>query len=124
MANFVQVMNDWARMCASMQGGLAKCDNCPLFKVLCQYKPDEKVDLAGAEKIIEKWVEDNPAPVYPTWEEWLQSVGVMESSEGLLRHIQGQLLIDGIPAYAVPTAKVLQPMDADIAEKLGIEPIK
>ena len=61
-------------------------------------------------------------PVYPTWEEWLQSVGVMESAECIKNLCQRELLVDGIVAHAIPTRKVLDPIPADIAEKLGIEP--
>ena len=39
MAEFVQTMNGWQRMCDFMPGGNGKCDHCPLFKVLCQYNP-------------------------------------------------------------------------------------
>jgi hypothetical protein len=86
-----------------MQGGIGKCDNCPLFKVLCQYKPNEKVDFAGAEQIIEKWVEEHPV-VYPTWVEWFRQMGVVPSEQKCFH----TWLLDQIPA--------------DIAEKLGIEP--
>ena len=119
MADFVQTMKDWARMCDSMQGGIAKCDNCPLLKVLCQYKPNEKVDLAGAEKIIEKWAEDNPEPVFPTWFEVLEKFGVAG-------RINGEPYYDSMdreiylkqPAF---TPKAFEPVPADIAEKLGVE---
>ena len=110
MADFAQTMKDWARMCASIQGGIAQCDNCPLFKVLCQYKPNEKVDLAGAEKIIEKRAEDNPEPVYPTWGEWLNELGVVNK------------IIDNGALIYEPVAKMRQPIPADIAQELGIEP--
>lgn len=120
MSDFVQTMKDWKRMCETM----ANCDDCPMYGIKCwAAQPDElEEDFNGRENVIVKWAAENPEPVYPTWEEWLQSVGVMESSEGLLRRIKCQLLIDGIPAHAVPTSKVLQPMDADIAQKLGIKP--
>ena len=124
MADFVQTMKDWARMCASIQGGIAKCDNCPLFKVLCQYKPNEKVDLAGDEKIIEKRDEDNPEPVYPTWAEWLNSAG-------LTKHDTGQFCVRMPNQYSYEVKEVdilneaaYKPIPADIAEKLGIEPQK
>ena len=125
MAEFQEVMRQWQRMCKSMQEKNMSCkEDCLLgLNPTCgelEYASLEEIN--NAETVIMKWAAEHPEPVYPTWEEWLQSVGVMESSEGLLSRLQGQLLIDGIPAYAVPTSKVLQPMDADIAQKLGIEP--
>lgn len=128
--DFVQTMKDWRRMCKhysdeSMKDGQHSCvDMCPLgHNTACGMIEDAlDSDIEVMAKEVAKWAADHPEPVYPTWEEWLQSVGVMESSEGLLRRIKGQLYIDGIPAHAVPTAKVLQPIDADIAQKLGLQP--
>lgn len=110
MAEFVTVMKDWARMCASMQGGIAKCDNCQLLKVLCQYKPNEKVDFAGAEQIIEKWAEDNPEPVYPSWYAWLANMGIVP------------IELPPDQAIMVTDIGLLKNIPADTAEKLGIEP--
>jgi hypothetical protein len=98
---------------------------CPLNDTdFCGKNSGEKIsaDFSEVERRTMAWAAEHPEPFYPTWEEWLQSVGVMESSKGLLSRLQGQLFIDGIPTHAVPTSKVLQPMDADIAQKLGIEP--
>ena len=113
MAEFQEVMREWVRSRKAINEN--KLSRCPLE----MFSDDH---IANIEKEVMAWAAENPEPEYPTWEEWLQSVGVMESSERLLRRIQGQLLIDGIPIHAVPTSKVLQPMDADIAQKLGIEP--
>ena len=129
MADFVQTMKDWRRMCKQYAEEEHECEGCPLEDITPHacgaIFEDEFADVADwteLEQRVMAWAKEHHEPVYPTWEEWLQSVGVMESSEGLLRRIKGQLLIDGIPAYAVPTAKVLQPMDADIAQKLGLQP--
>ena len=107
LAEFAWVMKQWQRMCDSMQGGIAKCDGCPLFKVLCQYKPNEKVDFVGAEQIIEKWAKDNPAPVYPTWE---QAIAEMYLRSGRTKY------------HNITEWKINEPIPADIAQKLGIEP--
>ena len=128
MAEFLEVMKQYSRMCKSYGDDCTGCgiwakdlraDFCFCNKETCSEEAIKAVEI-----IVKQWAAEHPEPVYPTWEEWLQSVGVMESSEGLLRRIQGQLLIDGIPVYSVPSSKVLQPMDADIAQKLGIEPKK
>ena len=106
MAEYAWVMKQWQRMCGSMQGGIAKCDNCPLLKVICQYKPNEKVHFAEAEKIITDWAAKNPEPVYPTWREWLISIGVI-----------GQMSTHSVIADTLS----MTPIPADIAQKLGIE---
>lgn len=126
MAEFQEVMKQRNRMCKHYLSIDHNCKNCPLdrakegtmlqcFRYVAEY-------YQKAENVIMEWAAEHPEPVYPTWEEWLQSVGVMESSEGLLRRTKGQLYIDGIPAHAVPTAKVLQPIPDDIAKKLGLDP--
>ena len=125
MAEFVKVMKDWRRMCKAMEaqyGYDGSCKNCVLEGCAAVYEQQDTEDYVDMERKIAKWAAEHQEPVYPTWEEWLQSVGVMESSQGLIRRIQSQLLIDGIPAHAIPTRKVLEPIPADIAEKLGIEP--
>lgn len=125
MAEYNEVIKQFKRMCRyTNHSGLP--NECPLYCKGHGCNISHCRLLAFEDKkfqsVVMAWAAEHPEPVYPTWEEWLQSVGVMESSEGLLRRIKGQLYIDGIPAHAVPTAKVLQPMDADIAQKLGIEP--
>ena len=110
MAEYAWVMKQWQRMCGSMQGGIAKCDNCPLLKVICQYKPDEKADFDEAEKIITVWAAENPELVYPTWVEYLVGIGVIP------REIRLET------ADALMDTHLLKPIPADIAQKLGIEP--
>ena len=108
MAEYAWVMKQWQRMCGSMQGGIAKCDNCRLLKVICQYKPDEKADFDEAEKIIADWAAKNPELVYPTWEEWLITQGVIKENP------------NGGVGWPMP--KLFERISADTAQKLGIEP--
>lgn len=107
MAEFAWVMKQWRRMCDSMQGGIAKCDGCPLCKVLCQYKPNEKVNFAEAEKIIADWAAEHPEPRYPTFGEWLCDIGELTGC-GDAKEAMRRLFSDAIPA--------------ELAEKLEIEP--
>lgn len=113
MAEYAWVMKQWQRMCGSMQGGIAKCDNCPLLKVICQYKPDEMADFDEAEKIIADWAAKNPEPVYPTWVDWLVKQGVLvgDNTNPNIRYW-----------YAMNMEKIEQPIPTEIAEKLGLEP--
>ena len=114
MAEYAWVMKQWQRMCGSMQGGIAKCNNCPLLKVICQYKPDEKVRFAEAEKIITDWAAENPEPVYPTWGDWFAERGDLIK---LWRHIE---VCSGHGPGVIGI--LYEPIPADIAQKLGIEP--
>lgn len=125
MAEYTEVIKQFKRMCKSVT--LMKCTRgeCPIAmgcENIGQCRKAAFERPLDFEKRVMDWAAEHPEPVYPTWEEWLQSIGVMESSTRLKELCQRQLLIDGIPAYAVPTVKVLKPIPADIAQKLGIEP--
>ena len=58
-----------------------------------------------------RWMKENPEPQYPTWGEWLCEVGVSRISS----------YQDNRPIYS-RTKKFYEPMDAETAQKLGIEP--
>ena len=64
--------------------------------------------IANIEKEVMAWAAEHPAPVYPTWGEWLMSIGV----------------INGVHPHGAIDAlgNLKQPIPADIAQKLGIEP--
>lgn len=106
MADFVQTMKDWRRMCAAM----GSCDICPLCTVSCWAKTpsDLEGDFIKREALIAKWAAEHPEPVYPTWGEWLMSIGV----------ISGLFPKGAIDALG----NLKQPIPADMAEKLGIKP--
>lgn len=106
MADFVQTMKDWKRMCISCQ---PNCEKCGLFEMGCDTANmmDEPV---RAEKMIAKWVEEHPEPVYPTWYEWLTSIGAV--TRKVKPDVASNLIETGL----------LDPIPANIAEKLGIIP--
>lgn len=125
MAEFQEVMRQFDRMCKANAG----CYNCPL------HEPDGISDncsigafVNGSERIereVMDWAAEHPEPVYPTWEEWLTDMGVFEplsSNPNMIQKNVGQVQLNGIPVYAMPTTKVFVPIPADIAEKLGIQP--
>ena len=60
-----------------------------------------------------RWATDNPEPVYPRWCDWLAEQGVLvcDNSFPNMRYW-----------YAMNTEKMEQPIPADIAQKLGLEP--
>ena len=108
MADFVQTMKDWRRMCSAM----CSCNECPMNEVKCWAKsPSDLIDsFDRRESVITEWAAEHPEQVYPTWGEWLNEQGVVIKT------------IDNGALIFEPTAKMRQPIHADMAEKLGIEP--
>ena len=99
MAEFQEVMQQWSRMCHSNNEG--NCDKCDVIKeqswlgFMCRHGilgVDDK-DIKSVETIITTWAAKHPKPVYPTWWEWLKSLGVLHrndraySYEGIHEHI-------------------------------------
>ena len=117
MAEFKQVMNDWYRMCKKYFNGEEWiCDKeCPMYPYSVCSKPTamypaplefdaETVSLY--EEIIEAWAEKHIV-VYPTWGEWLQSIGVAQLGSGML---------------SIHSAVAEQPIPVETAKKLGLNP--
>ena len=110
MADFVQTMKDWRRMCQTiskkyMSDGRNAClEYCPLGKnALCgDIERSSDIDIAEGEQLIKRWVEENPEVTYPTWYEYLNKHYRAAFGDW---HLIGK-----------------QCIPADIAEKLGIEP--
>lgn len=97
MAEFSEVMKQLARMANACNG---KCDKCPLGNsVICNapwcFRNTESI--AEAERIVMQWAAEHPEPVYPTLIEWLRSIGLADH-------------------------RMIDPIPADIAEKLGLKP--
>ena len=109
MAEFQEVMRQWARMC----GANNYCSACRMQKenlpyTLCSEGGIRSVEnLADAELAIMAWAAEHPEPVYPTFREWLISIGVI-----------GQMSTHSVIADKL----AMTPIPADIAQKLGIEP--
>lgn len=107
MAEFVQTMKDWRRMCKTI-GGIS-CEGCKLHADGndCAAVYEGEMDYVKLEKAVTDWVAEHPEPKCPTWGEYLCNIGLIgdctESEDVLLR-----LFNNVIPA--------------DIAQKLGIEP--
>lgn len=97
MPEFQDTMKQWRRICKAHE----HCISCPLRG--CSPDPYLRTDaeIATLEGTIMRWAEEhpeeNPEPVYPTLAEWLRSIG-------LAHH------------------RMIDPIPADIAEKLGLEP--
>lgn len=123
MADFVQTMWDWRRMCNEMQL-MDGCEDCPIIKnthrgeVHCvggETLADVVADVVGISKIaqiVTEWAAENPEPVYPTWMEWLVSIGVVRHEECPN--------VDGVARYY--TEGMYFAIPAETAKKYGIEP--
>lgn len=120
MAEFVQIMKDWRRMCQHMEkmGGDRSCDICPLGRCNAIYEDDGNTDYAEIGEKVLTWAAEHPEPVYPTWIDWLMSEGVIPTND-----IAANSTDSGVRAgMFYVTSKAFGPIPADIAQKLGIEP--
>ena len=114
MAEFLEVMKQKKRMCEKYTGrGICQSidyDICPLKgHDLCS-KPITLINIdkiQEGEEISMRVAAKHLEPVYPRWCDWLAEQGV---------------LADMRYWYAMNTEKMEQPIPADIAQKLGIEP--
>jgi hypothetical protein len=111
VADFVQTMNDWRRMCQHMEkmGGDRSCDICPLGGCNAIYEDDGNADYAEIGEKVATWATEHPEPVYPTWWEWLENMGIVSKAKS-----ESSKFFD--------TTRMYDNISADIAQKLGIEP--
>lgn len=105
MADFVQMLKDWKRMCNAMTE-MDGCEDCPIVKnthaARCGDMPGEMQDVESIVREVEKWAAEHPEPVYPSYLEVFDWA-----------HKKTWAEIKNILANPIP---------ADIAQKLGIEP--
>lgn len=114
---FKKAMTIIRRMC---NNGEANCDKCPLFlSHNCSVRPWADSDAVRVEGILEKWAKEHPEPVYPTWREFLTSIGVIPKvTIAATEKTQFDVSGDWAEAYALTQNRI----PADIAEKLGLKP--
>lgn len=111
MAEWMEVMNQFNRMCWYYQRKHECPMGCPMNGVnisQCRKIAFECPD--SVEETVMSWAEEHPESVYPTWGEWLNEQAVVIKT------------IDNGALIFEPDAKMRQPIPADIAERLGIEP--
>jgi hypothetical protein len=126
VAEFQVVAKELERMCNTIHAVSGKCctDECPLYcEDLCYAQAMVHVhgdEACNLEKVVMSWAVEHPEPVYPTWLEWMKSIGIIPYMMGLVtaREEDGTFC-DG---HVNITEKALKPIPADIAQKLGIEP--
>lgn len=120
---FVDTMLQWKRMCGvfckKAQEELTSCGfTCPLgVSEMCAggvFEGLGREEIERGAEIIQKWAEENPEPVYPTWGEWFVSMGMLsdewDNTYSPFRYV-GYL-----------PSLMRTPIPVDIAEKLGIKP--
>lgn len=114
--SFQEVMRQYKRMCRGEE-----CNGCDFYK----FKTSLSHQMAclrflkeypvEAEALVMNWAAEHPEPVYPTWAEYLNSIGVTISDR--------PFPAPNIPVYVYQAgAKMFEPIPAEIAKKLGIEP--
>lgn len=121
MAEFQEFMKQFNRMCWSYRRE-CKCPMaCPMNGVnISQCRKIAFERPKETEKIVMSWAAEHPV-VYPTWEEWLVANGIMEPDDVRLNGCC-RFYYNGKPVYNIPSPKMFDPIPADLAEKLGIEP--
>ena len=129
MAEFQEVMRQLGRICASNFGECDICDLrpfCPSKTFLDKYVKSGRTERL--EEMVLSWAAEHPEPVYPTWGEWLEQQGICFSRLTNYSRVDGVSIpkvfnyqIEGKTAF-ICGDKVNEPISADIAQKLGIEP--
>lgn len=77
MTEFQEVCKHLKRMCGQYGNN---CIKCPLEdKDFCSLSAGDRTaeTYKKAEEIVMKWAAEHPEPVYPTWWEWLASIGAV-----------------------------------------------
>lgn len=112
MADFVQTMKNWKRMCKVHN----YCYECQLGFLggIC---PEMLMNYERVLNMVSQWAADHPEPKYPTWREWLIQQGVVDFKSYWSPNIP-----TGNSTVPCLNSKALEPIPADIAEKLEIQP--
>lgn len=117
MAEFQKVMRQGKRMCKRY----GECESCPIFKaniscpVICC---ESDRSIADVERIIMDWAAAHPETRYPTWREWQ-----MQNFPYALHRVCPASYMNSCGVHETCTQCCAQPIPADIAKKLGIEPV-
>ena len=135
MAEFVQTMKDWRRMCKVYTVFKHECEGCPLENIAehacgAIFEPEfaDVVDWAELKKIVDEWAADHPEPKYPTWAKVLAELDIV-IVETAVRPNACAFYENSTTNTACQYVQRVttrpnfyRPIPADIAEKLGIKP--
>lgn len=112
MSEFSEVMRQWVRARKAINENELSC--WPLEMFTDDY-------IANIEKEVMEWAAEHPEPVYPTWREYLTSIGVIP--EAVILQTENDEF-NTFWRWDEACALTNKRIPADIAEKLGIEPKK
>lgn len=115
MAEFQEVIKQKLRMCRIFQ----MCSDCPIYKAGVRCSRTTINNSEKIERVIMDWAAEHPEPRYPTWEEW-QSTNFTKSDCAarpcMFMHCKNH-------DECKKKTCMNHPIPADIAQKLGIQPI-
>ena len=103
MAEFHEVMRQWVRARKATCGITGEYEH--LSNLSLNLWNDGRI--AQLEKEVMQWAAEHPEPVYPSIAKYLERFGIIIRRDGTLQ---------------TDFFKANEPMSADIAQKLGIEP--
>ena len=120
MTNFAQTMRNWQRMCKYFDEHYEDecCRICLIHNCDAIWEMDEATDWGKIEEIVNTWAAEHPEPKYPTWHEYLKKMGLITSMKVYFSDENGA----GVKLEAGLTKKANQPIPAEIAAALGLEP--
>lgn len=126
MAEFVEVMEQINRMCDKYSE--KECQGCPIDSICIRFDPNlfAHDDFKKVEDAVVQWAKKNPAKAYPTWEQWQKEQFPCGSNYILPCMFMSSYKTKALYSHNCDIACVKcrkYPIPADIAEKLGIEPI-
>ena len=112
MAEFVDVLRQWRRFCKRHN----HCGECEFDgKGICGEAHLSDVPYSDIELRIMAWAAEHPEPVFPTWGEWLEK-------QGIVKLVNSERYDEDYQKVLILLDSVENPIPADMAQKLGIEP--
>ena len=125
MAEYNEVIKQFKRMCRyTNRSGLPQ--DCPLYCKGHGCNISHCRMLAFDDKkfadLVAKWAAEHPEQKYPTWAEWLESVHVLTNNKSVTYKDGNEIYGAKYYQSAILNTKFYQPIPADIAQKLGIQP--
>ena len=120
MTNFAQTMHDWQRMCKYFDEHYHEdcCHICPIQNCGAIWEMDDTTNWKEIEEIINVWAAEHKEPIYPSWREYLKKMGLTTPKNVYFADENGA----GIKPEDGLTEKANQPIPAEIATALGLEP--
>lgn len=122
MSEFTDVMEQAKRMCKAFGDG--HCSECPIGHanaLECEITVTSGMDCGEVERRVMQWAAEHPEPVYPTWDEWQNSVFPDAEIDITPCTFGSRDRLNCFLEKKCSTCKEQQ-IPADIAEKLGIKP--